>query len=204
MLAFKKNSTHLNSNQTKLSLVSESSTHLLQNYICMLFSAYLQARKLCPQTYSLSLCLEWSQVIHTPASIKSGRAYKPEKSALYSIFARQLCDDTILPGWLSAFQYSHEHSSSLRQALHTQIANHPYKFFFFFFKCCTISFKVPLSHMKVPQATWKEHAPLLIPVAAMGKCKLPKVFHLCHYGHPTLLINREQNLPDLWFKVVLA
>ena len=72
----------------------------------MLFPTHLQARELCPQTYSLSLPLEWSQVTHIPASIKSGWAlqYKPEKSAFYSTFARQLlCDDTRLPGWLSAF-----------------------------------------------------------------------------------------------------
>ena len=71
--------------------------------LCMLFPAHLQARELCPQTYSLSLPLEWSQVTHISASIKSGGAYKPEKSAFYSTFARQLCDDTRLPGWLSAF-----------------------------------------------------------------------------------------------------
>ena len=69
----------------------------------MLFPAHLQARELCPQTYSLSLPLEWSQVTHIPASIKSGGTYKPEKSAFYSTFARQLCDDTRLPGGLSAF-----------------------------------------------------------------------------------------------------
>ena len=69
----------------------------------MLFPAYLQARELCPQTYSLSLPLEWTQVTHMPASIKLGGAYKPEKSAFYSTFARQLCDDTCLSGWLSAF-----------------------------------------------------------------------------------------------------
>ena len=49
------------------------------------------------------IALEWSQVIPMPASIKSGGAYKPEKSAFYSTFARQLCDDTRLPGWLSTF-----------------------------------------------------------------------------------------------------
>ena len=71
--------------------------------LCMLFPAHLQARELCPQTYSLSLPLEWSQVTHIPASIKSGGAYKPKNSAFYSTFARQLCDDTHHPGWLSAF-----------------------------------------------------------------------------------------------------
>ena len=102
VLALKKNSTHLHSNQPKLSPVSESSTHLLTK-LCMLFPAHLQARELSPQTYSLSLPLEWSQVTHIPANIKSGGAYKPEKSVFYSTFARQLCDDTHLPGWLSAF-----------------------------------------------------------------------------------------------------
>ena len=68
-----------------------------------LFPTHLQARELCPQTYSLSLPLEWSQVTHTPTSIESGGAYKPEKSAFHSTFGRQLCDDTRLPGWLSAF-----------------------------------------------------------------------------------------------------
>ena len=96
VLAFKKNLPHLHSNQPKLSPVSESSTHPPQNYIIMLFPAHLQARELCPQTYSLSLSLEWSCVTHIPATIKSCRAYKPEKSAFYSTSARQLCDDTHL------------------------------------------------------------------------------------------------------------
>ena len=30
-------------------------------------------------TYSLSLSLEWSQVTHIPASLKTDRPYKPEK-----------------------------------------------------------------------------------------------------------------------------
>ena len=54
---------------------------------------------------------EWSQVTHIPTSIKSGGAYKPERSVL----------------------------SPLRQALHTQIANchiqrarKSFKCFFFF------------------------------------------------------------------------
>ena len=60
----------------------------------MLFPAHLQARELCPQTYSLSLPLEWSQVTHIPASIKSGGAYKPEKSAFYSTFC--VCVDDVV------------------------------------------------------------------------------------------------------------
>ena len=51
------------------------------------------------------------QVTHILASIKSGGAHKPEKSAFYSTFARQLCDDTRLPEWLSAFPV-HSHSTS--------------------------------------------------------------------------------------------
>ena len=92
----------------------------------MLFPSHLQARELYPQTYSLSLPLEWSQVTHIPTSIKSGGAYKPKKSAFYNkyTFARQPCDDTHLPGWLyMPFQHTHKHSSPLQQALHIQIAN---------------------------------------------------------------------------------
>ena len=37
--------------------------------------------------------------------------------------------------------------------------------------------------------------PLLIPVAAMGKCKQANEFQSCHYGHPTSLIIHEQNRP---------
>ena len=51
----------------------------------MLFHTHLQARDLCPQTYSLSLPLEWSQVTHIPASIKSGGAYKPETAVSYAL-----------------------------------------------------------------------------------------------------------------------
>ena len=83
----------------------------------MLFPTHLQARDLCPQTYSLSLLLERSQVTHTPASIKLGGAYKPEKLAFYSTFARQLCDDThIFQDGPLLFQYTHKHSSPLRPA----------------------------------------------------------------------------------------
>ena len=39
----------------------------------MLFPAHLQTRELCPQTYSLSLPLEWSQVTHIHTSIKMVR-----------------------------------------------------------------------------------------------------------------------------------
>ena len=35
-----------------------------------------------------------SQAKHILTSIKLGGAYKPEKSAFYTTFARQLCDDT--------------------------------------------------------------------------------------------------------------
>ena len=80
----------------------------------MLFPAHLQARELCPQTYFLSLPLEWSQVTHIPTSIKSGRAYKPKMSAFYSTLARQLCDDTRLSGWLSAFP---PHSQTFKPTL---------------------------------------------------------------------------------------
>ena len=87
----------------------------------MLFSTHPQDRELCPQTYflslllewsqvthvhasiimsrtSLSLLLEWSQVTHIHASIIMGGTYKPKKLAFYSTFARQLCDDIRLQG----------------------------------------------------------------------------------------------------------
>ena len=90
MLAFKINSTCLgHSNQPKLSPVSEK-LNSLPTKLRILFPPHLQARELCPQTYSLLLPREWSQVTHTPASI---RAYNSEKSAFYSTFARRLCDD---------------------------------------------------------------------------------------------------------------
>ena len=47
--------------------------------------------------------LEWSQVTNILTSTKMGGAYKPEESAFCSTFARQLCNDTHLQGWLSAF-----------------------------------------------------------------------------------------------------
>ena len=103
----------------------------------MLFPTHLQARELCPQTYSLSLPLEWSQVTHTPASIKLGGAYKPEKSAFYSTFTRQLCDDTHLPGWLSAFPV-HSQTFNPTQASFAHTNSQPshstsYKIFLMFF-----------------------------------------------------------------------
>ena len=138
VLAFKKNSTYLHSNQPNLYEPSFRKLNSPPTKLCMLFPTHLQARELCPQTYSLSLSLKWSQVTHTPASIKSGGAYKLEKSAFYSTFARQLCDDTRLPGWLSAFPV---HSSPLRQALHTQITNHHIQRAQKYFKCWRISSK---------------------------------------------------------------
>ena len=195
VLALKKNSTRLHSNQPKLKPVSESLTHSLQNYICF-FPTHLQARELCPQTYSLSLPLEWSQVTHTPASIKSGGAYKSEKSAFYTTFARQLCDDTRLPGWLSAFPV-HSQTFKPTHASFAHTNSQPshsmsYKIFLVLFFLSVGG--VPPSHMKVPQdhykglqATSKGHTvpPLLIPVAAMGKCKQANEFQSRHYGHPT-------------------
>ena len=93
---------------------TEPSFRKLNSPPTKLCPTHLQARELCPQTYSLSLPLEWSQVTHIPASIKLGGAYKPEKSAFYSTLARQLCDDTRLPGWLSAFP---PHSQTFKPTL---------------------------------------------------------------------------------------
>ena len=147
----------------------------------MLFPAHLQARELCPQTYSLSLPLEWSQVTHIPASIKSGGAYKPEKSAL------PLPDNCVMTPVFQEgslpFHHTHKYSSPFRQALHTQIANHHIQqarksfycvfwgFFFLedFFKVPPSQMKVPPDHYKGPQATSKGHAPLVDSSCRHGK-----------------------------------
>ena len=44
-----------------------------------------------------------TQVTQIPARTKMGKAYKVKMPPFYSTFARQLCDDTNLPGWLSLF-----------------------------------------------------------------------------------------------------
>ena len=122
MLAFKKHLTHpTQTNQTEPSVRKLNSS---PTKLGMLFPAHLQARELCSLTYSLSLPLEWSQVTHISARIKTSRVYKPMKSAFYSTFARQLCDHAHLPGWLSAFPVHSQTYSSLQQALRTEITNH--------------------------------------------------------------------------------
>ena len=146
----------------------------------MLFPTHLQARELCLQTYSLSLPLEWSQVTHIPASIKSGGTYKPEKSAFYSTFTGQLCDDTHLPGWLSAFPV---HSQTFKPTQASFVCTHKeptltfnelenlFSVCLFILKVLEDFFKVPPNHMKVPPKGRRPHQrdmPWLIPVAAMG------------------------------------
>ena len=44
-----------------------------------------------------------TQVTQIPTRTKMGKAYKVKMPPFYSTFARQLCDDTNLPGWLSLF-----------------------------------------------------------------------------------------------------
>ena len=139
--AFKNNSTHLHSNQPKFSPVSESSTHP-PTKLLMLFSAHLQARELCPQTYFPSLPLEWRQVTDIPASINFGVVYKPAESAFYSTFARQLCDDTYLPGWLSAFPVltniqTHSGKLCTHKLLTITFNKLENLFSVLFFKCCS-------------------------------------------------------------------
>ena len=88
---------------TETNWAQSRKAQLIPYKLGMLFHTHLEVRQLCPQTYSLLLPLELSQVTHTPTSIKTGGAYKPENLPLYRTFARQLCDDNCLPGWLSAF-----------------------------------------------------------------------------------------------------
>ena len=93
VLAFKKNSTHLHSNQPKLSPVSESSTHPLQNYVCFF-----------PLTSRPGLA--------GPTSPKSelSTVPLPDNCVMTPAFL-----DGSLP-----FQYAQKHSSPLRQALHNK------------------------------------------------------------------------------------
>ena len=181
-------------NRPKLSPVSESSTHPLRNHVCF-FPLTSKARELCPQTYSLSLPLKRSQVTHTPASTKSGGAYKPEKSAFYSTFARQLCDDIHLPGWLFAFPV-HSQTFKPTQASVAHTKSQPshstsYKIFLVLFKCWRISSNVRPATCKCHQTTTKggrphqrDTPPLLIQVATMGKCKQGYELQSCCYSHP--------------------
>ena len=159
----------------------------------MLFPTHLQARELCPQTYSLSLPLEWSQVTHTPTSIKSGGAYKPEKSAFYSIFARKLCDDTLPPGWLSAFPlHSQTFKPTQASFAHTNCQSSrstSYKIFlvlcFFFVSVRGFLQNSAQPHESATRSLQRAagHTPsLLISFAAMGKCKQANEFQLRHYG----------------------
>ena len=162
------------STQTNQNWVQFQNAQLTPYKTTYAFPTHFQARELCPQTYSLSLSLEWSQVTHIPASIKSGGAYKPEKSAFYSTFARQLCDDTCLPGWLSAFPvHSQTFKPTQASFAHTNsqpsITSMSYKMFLGFFFWSVGGFKVPPSHMKVPQATSEGHAPLVDSGCCHGK-----------------------------------
>ena len=97
------------------------------------------------------------------AGLQENFNYKPEKSFFYSTFARQLCNDQ---DGSRPFQHSHKHSGPLRQALHTQIANHHIqqarkslsvegKF------CPAMHMKVPPAHYKGLQATSKGHVSLV-------------------------------------------
>ena len=183
--------------------------------LCMLFPAHLQARELCPQTYSLSLPLEWSQVTHIPTSIKPGGAYKPEKSAFYSTFARQLCDDTRLPGWLPAFPaHSQTFKPTQTSSAHTnstfnELENLFSVFFFLSVGGFLQSSAQPHESAARPLQRAVGHIKGIHPLVdsgcrrAMGKCKQANEFQLHHYGHPTSLIIHERNRPDLRFEVVL-
>ena len=166
------------------------------------------------------LGLDWSQVTHIPTSIKSGGAYKPEKSAFYSTFARQLCDDTRLPGWLSAFP-PHPQIFKLTQASFAHTNSQPsfneLENLYSIFVLISLVFLSVGGFLKSSAQPHESAArplqraagcikgtrpPLLISVPTMGKCKQANEFQLRHYGHPTSLIIHEQNLPDSQFKVV--
>ena len=99
------------------------------------------------------------------------------------------------------FQYTHKHSSSLRQALHTQkptiTFNELENLFSVFLKKIFLSVGGFLQSSAQPHESAASplqraaghikgiRPPLLILVAAMGKCKQANEFQLHHYGHPT-------------------
>ena len=104
-----------------------------------------------------------------------GRAYKPEKSPFYSIFARQLYN-----GWLLFSRMALSHPSTLiniqAHSNNKQMANELKNLS----TCCVFEncFEVLPSHMKVLSAhcreshvTSRDTPPLLILVATIGKHK---------------------------------
>ena len=100
------------------------------------------------------------------------------------------------------FQYIHKHSSSLRQALHTQIAN-PHiqraRKSSFFFKCWRISSNSTQPHESATRPLQRAtghikgtHPPLLIPVPWEGANKPMNYGHLSSLIIPTSLIIHER------------
>ena len=117
----------------------------------------------------------WNNFTH-PTSIKSSGAYKPEKSAFYSTFARQRCDDTRLPGWLSAFPL-HSQTFKPTQVSFAHTNSQPSQ-------CWRISSKFRPATWKYRQTTTKgrrphekDTPPLLILIAAIPKCNKPMNFN---------------------------
>ena len=86
---------------------SESSTHRLPKYRYAISWSPLGQAAISTTTQSLSLPLDLSQIKQI---LKQAEPTKPKRS-FYSILARELCDNTCLPGWLLAFQHGHKHSS---------------------------------------------------------------------------------------------
>ena len=68
-----------------------------------------------------------------------------------------------------------------------------------FFKVLPSHIKIPPDHYKAPQVTSKGHTPLLIPIAAMRKCKPLNFDNAIMVTR--LLIIHDCNWPDLRFKV---
>ena len=114
--------------------------------------------------------------VHPKNTLAAGRAYKAEKSASLPLPDNCVMTPVFQDGSL-LFQYTHKHSSTLVQA------SFAHKIDLVFVFLSQDLFKVPPGHTKVPpdhykgsQATSKGHTPLLIPVAAMGKCKQANEF----------------------------
>ena len=144
-----------------MSLISESSTHPYKTRYAFSRSPPCQgvmSTNLLPVT-APSIELSYT---HYTTSTKIGRAYKSEKSPFHNTFTRQVCDDTRLSTTLTKLQ-----------AMHTQIANHHIQRArnHFVTKCWRVSSKFRPATWKCRQVTTKRHAPLLILVATMEKCK---------------------------------
>ena len=167
---------------------TQHSTHPLQTVYVFFRSPPGQGVNLLPVTAPI----EWSQVTHTPTSIKSGGAYKPENVPLPD-------NCVMIPIFQDGslhFNHTHKHSSPFRQTLHTKNSQPSHSTNQKIFFCAFFLFLIlHVSVGEFPQSSAQPYEsangplqraaghiketcpPLLIPVAAMGKCNKPMNFN---------------------------